>query len=193
MGQIKMSKKNNLLLVAGFFSAVLSFGMRAEAQDLTLELSFNGGNIRVIVANAGTRPIPVTKAFSYGVPPAPVDLRFEIRDGKGRVLDYLDHQNTIPIPIPKTEWVLLRPGRIVGRNIPLSKLAISYGLRRGKYTIKAIYSTDQNSAVDGSRPIQLESNTITFVSDIDALKEFCDANPASPLRKNNPGIGRFCE
>jgi len=183
--------KKNLLLVAALFGAVLSFDMKAEAQDLTLELSFNEGNIRVIVANIGTRPIPVTKIFSYGVPPASVDLRFEIRDAKGRVLDYLDHQNTIPIP--QTEWVLLRPGQIVGRNIPLSKIAISYGLRRGKYTIKAIYSTDHNSDVNGSRSIQLGSNTIAFVSDIDALKEYCETDRASALRKNYPGRARFCE
>jgi len=155
--------RRSLLLILSVASLAWTPGLaRADSASLKLELSQTSDALRVSLKNTSAREVAVNKRFSYGMPPAYVELTFDVHNEQGRLLPFLDHQNIRPAQ--QADWTFLRPNQFVGSDIPLSRIALSYALRPGRYQIKATYVAYDVSNAGTRREIRAQSNSVWVVS-----------------------------
>jgi hypothetical protein len=162
----------------------------ADSGELKLTLAVTKTDVRLTIANISKRSVTFNRRLSHGSEASPTEVRFDIRDAKGRALGLM---NILDIkPANEFDWIVLHPKEFVGVDIRLSNIEEDYGVRLGKYTIKARYVASHNPAIEGSRSIQLESNSAVFVSNTDTLKEFCDETRGAETRRHLPWAVKYC-
>ncbi len=109
----------------------------ALADGIRVELSNAKDVIRILIVNSSNRVINVNTRLANGLDIGWWEVYFEVYDVKGHEMDFT--AKAIIGPPEKSDWRDLRPGEIIGREIPLDRLEFSYDLKAGSYDVRAVY------------------------------------------------------
>lgn len=113
--------------------------------SMDFELVITTKVVRVFLINNSSDEVTINKRLALGPVGSPAELNLIVENESRVQFPYLAK---IKIGAPSDQdWCLIAPGQFAGREISKDTLKEIFGLPRGRYRIKALYSSTGSTAL----------------------------------------------